>query len=240
MSTEPTSTPSTSSTSSTSKVPRGDGARTPVRVIAIDGPAGAGKSTIARALARRLGLQYLDTGAMYRAVTVAALRRDVPVDDVERVAEVARSAEIVVGEAGVSVDGEDVTTLIRSREVTASVSAIAANSAVRAVLRERQRAWGDERGGGVIEGRDIGSVVFPDATLKLYLTASPRVRAQRRVAEEGGDIDEIEAAITARDQLDISRVDSPLREADGSVVVDTTGLDIDQVLEHIALLLEQA
>jgi CMP/dCMP kinase len=216
-----------------------DHVRTP-RIIAIDGPAGAGKSTIARALARRLGLDYLDTGAMYRAVTLAVMRRGVPVDDTARVAEIAEQAAIHVGDERVVVDDDDVTSLIRGADVTAAVSAVAANSAVRALLRSRQRAWGDERGGGVIEGRDIGSVVFPDAALKLYLTASPRVRAQRRVAEAGGDVDEIEAAIAARDHVDSNRADSPLREADGSIVVDTTGLDIDQVLEHIASLLEQS
>jgi len=210
------------------------------RIIAIDGPAGAGKSTIARALARRLGVDYLDTGAMYRAVTVAALRAEVPVDDAERVAELAASSDITVDDTRVFVDGVEVTSEIRSREVTGAVSAVAANSGVRAVLRERQRAWGDQRGAGVIEGRDIGSVVFPDAQLKLYLTASPRVRAERRVAEAGGDVDEIESSIAARDHFDSNRQDSPLREADGSVVVDTTGLAIDQVLDRIIELLERA
>ena len=209
-------------------------------IIAIDGPAGAGKSTIARALAQRLGVEYLDTGAMYRAVTVAAMRRGVAVNDVERVASIAADLDIDVDDRGVFVDGTDVTSEIRSREVTANVSAVAANSAVRSVLRARQRAWGDERSGGVMEGRDIGSVVFPDAALKLYLTASPRVRAERRVAEAGGDVDEIEAAIAARDHYDSSRADSPLREADGSIVVDTTGLGIEEVLDRITSLLDPA
>ena len=209
-------------------------------IIAIDGPAGAGKSTIARALAQRLGVEYLDTGAMYRAVTVAAMRRGVAVNDVERVASIAADLEIDVDDRGVFVDGTDVTSEIRSRAVTANVSAVAANSAVRSVLRAHQRAWGDERGAGVMEGRDIGSVVFPDAALKLYLTASPRVRAERRVAEAGGDVDEIEAAIAARDHYDSSRADSPLREADGSIVVDTTGLGIEEVLDRITSLLDPA
>jgi Cytidylate kinase len=138
----------------------------------------------------------------------------------------------------VLVDGLDATTEIRSREVTAAVSAVAANSGVRAELVQRQRRWANQRGGGVLEGRDIGSVVFPDAELKLYLTASPRVRAERRVAQAGGDVDEIEAAIARRDRYDSSRTDSPLIEADDSVVVDTTGLSIDQVLERIEELLE--
>ena len=210
-----------------------------MRVIAIDGPAGAGKSTVARALAARLGLEYLDTGAMYRAVTLAAMRRGIDTADLERVAQLAEDVSLEVGEHGVFVDGFDATTEIRSREVTTAVSAVAANSGVRAELVRRQRRWADERGGGVLEGRDIGSVVFPDAELKLYLTASPRVRAERRVAEAGGDVDEIEAAIERRDHHDSSRSDSPLVEADGSIVVDTTGRSIDEVLARIEQLLER-
>ena len=210
-----------------------------MRVIAIDGPAGAGKSTVARALAARLGLEYLDTGAMYRAVTLAAMRRGIDTADLDRVAKLAEDVRLEVGEHGVLVDGFDATTGIRSREVTTAVSAVAANSGVRAELVRRQRRWADERGGGVLEGRDIGSVVFPDAELKLYLTASPRVRAERRVAEAGGDVDEIEAAIERRDHHDSSRTDSPLVEADGSIVVDTTGLSIDEVLARIEQLLER-
>ena len=205
----------------------------PLRVIAIDGPAGAGKSTIGKALARRLGLEYLDTGAMYRAVTAAALRRGVALDDLDAAGLLARGLDLEVGERGVFADGHDVTAEIRGAEVTSAVSRVAANSAVRAELRARQRAWAEQRGGGVVEGRDIGTVVFPDAELKLYLTASPRVRAERRVAEAGGDVDEIEASIAARDQYDSTRADSPLREADGGVLVDTTGLGIEAVLAHI-------
>ncbi len=208
-----------------------------MRVIAIDGPAGAGKSTIARALAARLDLQYLDTGAMYRAVTCAALQRMISVDDRDIVAELARELVVDVRDDGVFVDGENVTSAIRTPQITAAVSAVAANSGVRAELRARQRAWAVERGGGVIEGRDIGSVVFPDAELKLYLTASPRTRAERRVAEAGGDVDEIERAIAARDHHDSNRADSPLVTADGSVVVDTTGLSIDEVLAKIEALI---
>jgi CMP/dCMP kinase len=211
-----------------------------VRVIAIDGPAGAGKSTIARALAARLGLEYLDTGAMYRAVTFAAMRREVSLDDIEAVADLARGVDLEVGDH-VLVDGIDATAAIRTPEVTAAVSKVAANSGVRSELRARQQHWAAEHGGGVIEGRDIGSVVFPDADLKLYLTASPRVRAERRVAELGdtaGDVDEIERAIAARDHYDSTRTDSPLTEATGSTLVDTTGRTIPEVLDHILLLLE--
>lgn len=208
-----------------------------VQIIAIDGPAGAGKSTIARALAARLGLDYLDTGAMYRAVTFAALRAGV-LDDPAAVARLSLDMDLQVGDDGVRVDGVDATSAIRGPEVTGAVSRVAANSAVRSELVRRQRAWAHERGGGVLEGRDIGTVVFPEARLKLYLTASPRVRAERRVAEVGGDIEEIAAAIEARDLLDSSRSDSPLKQADGAVIVDTSGLSIESVLAHIEQILE--
>lgn len=210
-----------------------------MRVIAIDGPAGAGKSTVARALAARLDLEYLDTGAMYRAVTFAAIWRGMDTTDLDAVAELARRVDLDIGERGVFVDGVDATTAVRTREVTSAVSAVAANSGVRVELVRRQREWAKQRDGGVLEGRDIGSVVFPDAELKLFLTASPRVRAERRVAEAGGDVNEIEAQIAFRDNYDSTRDDSPLTEADGSIVVDTTGLSIDEVLHRIERLLER-
>ncbi len=210
-----------------------------MRVIAIDGPAGAGKSTVARALAARLGLEYLDTGAMYRAVTFAARRRGVRADDLDAVSALVADLSLEVGDHGVLVDGVDATAAVRTSEITSAVSAFAANSVVRAELRERQRAWANARGGGVIEGRDIGSVVFPEAELKLYLTASPRVRAERRVAEAGGDVDEIAQAISTRDQFDSTRADSPLVQANGATVVDTTGLSIDEVLDVIVAILQE-
>jgi cytidylate kinase len=202
-------------------------------IIAIDGPAGAGKSTVGKALAARLGLHYLDTGAMYRAVTFAALCRGLDPHDEDPVADVASAMELTVGDDGVRVDGIDATIEIRGREVTSAVSAVAANSRVRAELVRRQREWVAARGGGVVEGRDIGSVVFPAATLKLYVTASPRIRAERRVAEIGGDVADVEASIIERDRKDSTRADSPLTESADAVVVDTSGLSVDEVVDHI-------
>ena len=202
-------------------------------VVAIDGPAGAGKSTVGRAVAERLGLHYLDTGAMYRAVTFAALRRGVDPMDEEAVAALSGTVELLIEDRTVFVDGVDATIEIRGREVTSAVSAVAANPAVRAELVRRQREWVAEHGGGVVEGRDIGSVVFPDATLKLYITASPHVRAERRVAEIGGDVDEVARSIVDRDRKDSTRADSPLVEASGAVVVDTSDLTIDAVVDQV-------
>jgi cytidylate kinase len=211
-------------------------------IVAIDGPAGAGKSTVGRAVADRLGLQYLDTGAMYRAITFAALRRGLDPADEDDVAELSAAVDLSVdsGPNGtvVLVDGVDATIEIRGREVTSAVSAVAANSRVRAELVRRQRHWVSDHDGGVVEGRDIGSVVFPDATLKLFVTASPRVRAERRVAEIGGDVAEVEASIIERDRKDSTRSDSPLTEANGSVVLDTSGLSIDEVVDRVLALLE--
>jgi cytidylate kinase len=202
-------------------------------IVAIDGPAGAGKSTVGRAVAARLGLQYLDTGAMYRAVTFAALRRGIDPTDESDVASLAAAIEMTLDGSAVIVDGVDATVEIRGREVTAAVSAVAANSRVRAELVRRQRSWVAEHGGGVVEGRDIGSVVFPDATLKLYVTASPRVRAERRVAEIGGNVDDVEASIIERDRKDSTRADSPLMESSDAIVVDTTGSSVDEVVDHV-------
>ncbi|MAT04198.1 MAG: cytidylate kinase [Acidimicrobiaceae bacterium] len=208
-------------------------------VIAIDGPAGAGKSTVGRALADRLGLGYLDTGAMYRAMTFAVQQRGVAEGDLADVAAVAPLVSIEIDDTRVCVDGVDATEAIRGRDVTEGVSQVAANPVVRDVLVERQRTWVTDHGGGVVEGRDIGSVVFPDAPLKLYITASPRVRAERRVNQVGGDVDEVEASIIKRDRFDTSREHSPLTEATGAVVVDTTGMAIDEVVDHILELLER-
>lgn len=208
-----------------------------LRVIAIDGPAGAGKSTIARRLARALDLEYLDTGAMYRAVTAVALKRGWNVHDESVIGPMSRAIDIEVGLETVTADGIEVTEFIRGPEVTGAVSTVAAMSSVRQEMRRRQREWGETRGGGVIEGRDIGTVVFPDAILKVFLTASSRVRAQRRVAEMGGDVHAIEASIRERDFKDSSRSDGPLAESNDSVTVDTSDSSIDDVVSRIMALL---
>jgi cytidylate kinase len=209
-----------------------------MRVIAIDGPAGAGKSTVAKALAQRLDLEYLDTGAMYRGVAFAALRRGVDPNEEASVARVANDVELEVSENGVLVDGVDATIEIRGPEVTRAVSVVATNPEVRAEMRRRQQAWAEARGGGVIEGRDIGSVVFPDAELKLYLTADPDVRAQRR-HKEVADMryEEVAASIAERDARDEGRTHGPLVESDDAVIVDTTGRTVDEVVAEIVELL---
>ncbi|MFZ9354870.1 MAG: (d)CMP kinase [Ilumatobacteraceae bacterium] len=207
-------------------------------VVAIDGPAGAGKSTIAKALADDLGFEYLDTGAMYRGVTFEVLRRGLEATDIEAVGRVAREIHFVQTRHSLQVKGGDATAEIRTPAVDAAVSHVAANSAVREVLRTRQREWIAEHGGGVVEGRDIGSVVFPDATLKVYLVASPLVRAQRRVAQHGGDVAEIARAIAERDERDSTRSDSPLRKMPDAVVVDTSERSVPEVIAEIRALLE--
>lgn len=209
-----------------------------MRVIAIDGPAGSGKSTVAKALAARVGLEYLDTGAMYRAVTFAALRRGVDPADVEPVASIAERIELDVQPDTVRVDGVDATIEIRGPEVSRAVSIVAANPGVRAEMRRRQREWAEVRGGGVLEGRDIGTVVFPDAVLKVYLTAQPEVRAERRSKEVTElDYETVAADLARRDALDQGRSDSPLVEASDALVVDTTDLSVDEIvarlLEHL-------
>jgi cytidylate kinase len=209
-----------------------------VRVIAIDGPAGSGKSTVARALARRLGLDYLDTGAMYRAVTFAALRRGIDPEDAAPVARLAENVELDVGPTSVVVDGVDATVEIRGPEVTSAVSIVAANAGVRAELRRRQVAWAQAHGGGVIEGRDIGTVVFPDAELKVYLTADPEVRARRRhkvVADMA--YDQVASALAHRDALDQGRATAPLAVADDAVVVDTSDRAVEAIVDDVVALL---
>ena len=189
-------------------------------VIAIDGPAGAGKSTVARAVARALGFTFLDSGAMYRVV---ALRGGDP-----------RALAIELGER-VLVDGEDVTEAIRTPEVSERASQVATDPVVRAALVEKQRALLSD-GDWVAEGRDIGTVVKPDAELKVFLTAEPEERARRRAVELGTDPELVLRDQTLRDEQDRSREHSPLRPADDAVELDTTGLTIDEVVERIAAL----
>lgn len=206
-----------------------------MRVIAIDGPAGSGKSTVARALAHRLGIGYLDTGAMYRAVTFAALRRGVDPEDVERVARVAEDCELVMEDDGtVRVDGVDATIEIRGPEVTRAVSIVAANPKVREEMRRRQRAWAEANGGGVVEGRDIGTVVFPDAELKVYLDARPEVRAARRSREVSElNYETVAAELARRDALDQEREHDPLRAAPDAFVIDTSDLEVSQIVDLV-------
>lgn len=206
-----------------------------MKVIAIDGPAGSGKSTVARRLADRLGLGYLDTGAMYRAVTFAALRRGIDPADLAPVAALARGVELEVDTDRVRVDGVDATIEIRGPEVSRAVSLVAANPDVRAELVRRQREWVHERGGGVLEGRDIGTVVFPDAALKVYLTARPDVRAERRAAEVTDlDYETVAADLARRDALDQGRDTDPLRQADDAIELDTSDMTVDEIVADLA------
>lgn len=202
----------------------GDAAPHPL-VVAIDGPAGAGKSTVSRAVASDLGVDRLDTGAMYRAVAALALARDVAPEDAVAVAALAGSSVIEVGEQ-VVIDGLDVTAVIRSPEVGRAVSVVAANPEVRRHLVRRQRDWAEAHGGGVVEGRDIGSVVFPAAVLKVYLTASPEERTRRRH-------DEPPEGVARRDRIDSTRDASPLREAADAHRLDTTGRTVQDVVEEV-------
>ena len=207
----------------------------PFTVIAIDGPAGSGKSTVGRRLAAELGLDYLDTGAMYRGVTFAALRRNIDPVEADVVARLAQQVELDLRSDGtLIVDGVDATIEIRGPEVTRAVSLVAANPEVRRELVRRQREWAEAHGGGVLEGRDIGSVVFPDADLKVYLTASPEVRAERR-SKEVTDLDyaTVAADIARRDAADQGRDDSPLAQADGALVVDTSDRAIDEIVADL-------
>lgn len=210
-----------------------------MRIIAFDGPAGSGKSTVAKAVATALGLGYLDTGAMYRSVAFAALRRGIDPAEAEPVASVARTMELRMDPDGtVRVDGVDATIEIRGPQVTRAVSVVAANPDVRAEMRSRQREWAVRNGGGVVEGRDMGTVVFPEAELKVYLDASPEVRAARR-SQEVRDLsyETVAADLATRDALDSGRTVDPLRTADDAVVIDTSDLTIDEIVGEVLALL---
>lgn len=226
-------------------------------IVAIDGPAGSGKSTVARALAAREHLTYLDTGAMYRAVTCAALERGVNISDADAVAALALGLDIslTAGAGGerLTVDGEDRTAQIRTPEVDVNVSAVAAVPAVREAMVALQRKAA-EAGDVVAEGRDIGTVVFPAAEVKVYLSADPSARARRRaVQRQGGDTAKdasaqadaaetaaIEAELVARDKADSTREASPLRPAADAVHIDSTDLTVDEVCDRIAALMREA
>jgi cytidylate kinase len=211
-------------------------------VIAIDGPAGSGKSTVAKAVAAAVGLDYLDTGAMYRSVTFAAMRRGVDPDDVEAVARVAKDIELEQRDDDtIWVDGVDASIEIRGPEVTRAVSIVAANPDVRAEMRKRQRDWAAAHGGGVMEGRDIGTVVFPDAELKVYLDAHPEVRAERRSKEVTDlEYETVAADLARRDALDQGRDDSPLRTATDALVIDTSALTVDDIVATVVSSLDRA
>ena len=209
---------------------------TDLRVITIDGPGGSGKSTVAKLVAEQTGLPYLDTGAMYRAITFGVLQRAIDPADWETTDSLLPEIDLDLSASSVMVDGVDATEAIRGVEVTAHVSAVAANPTVRQVLVELQRQWLHKSGGGVLEGRDIGTVVVPNAALKVYVTASVRERARRRSLETGTDIDEVEADLIRRDQADSERQDSPLRPAGDAVTVDTTGYAIAEVVDRIVSL----
>lgn len=209
-----------------------------MRVVAIDGPAGAGKSTVARRVADALGLDVLDTGAMYRATTLLALERGLDLADGETIARVAERVPLELGDppGSVRLDGRDVTREIRGPAVSAGVSTVSAHPEVRKLLRGRQRRWAEERGSGVVEGRDIGTVVLADAPLKVFLTARDDERARRRLRDEQAadrqaHLTDVQDAVERRDALD-SRT-TPLEPAPDAVVIDTTGRDVDDIVSEI-------
>ncbi|MBB3038656.1 (d)CMP kinase [Hoyosella altamirensis] len=217
-------------------------------VIAIDGPAGTGKSSVSRRVAERLRARYLDTGAMYRIATLHALRSGADIDDPVALAAVTANLPFSIGSdpqsEQVMLDGDDVATEIRGAAVTAAVSAVAAVPAVREQLVELQRRLSVAADSIVIEGRDIGTVVLPDASVKIFLTASPEARAKRRndqnIAEGRGDnYDEVLADVIRRDEFDSNRAVSPLRPAEDALIVDTSDLTLDGVVDHLLTLIEE-
>lgn len=209
-------------------------------VIAIDGPAGAGKTSVARGVADRLGWEHLDTGAYYRAATLAALIRGADLDNEAETLAAAAAVEIGYRNGAVIVAGIDAEESIRGEAVTAAVSKVAAMAGVRRLLVARQRRWLEENGGrGVVEGRDIGTAVFPDAALKVYLTASPQARAARRAGETGREVGAVRAGLERRDRLDSTREASPLQADPEAVVIDTTELSPRETIEEVVRLAAQ-
>ncbi len=217
-------------------------------IVAIDGPSGTGKSSTSKAVAAKLGLNYLDTGAQYRAMTWWMLTNGIDVGDPAAVAAAAARPEIVSGTdpaaPAITADGADAAAPIRTQEVTAAVSAVSAVPEVRARITALQRTIAAEAAGGiVVEGRDIGTTVLPDADLKIFLTASPEARAARRSGElkvtDAGDLAAMRAALLKRDTADSSRKTSPLKKADDAVEVDTTDLTLEQVIECVVTLVEE-
>lgn len=208
-------------------------------IVTIDGPAGTGKSTVSRLVAEKLGLPHLDTGAFYRAATLLAMERGVDLDDEQSVVEMISGTVFDQVDGAMEIDGRDVSSEIREERVTKSVSLVAAHPGVRDSLVAHQRRWVELRGGkAVVEGRDIGTVVFPDAAIKVYLDASPRVRAERRAFETSQDVEEVLAEQERRDGLDSGRVASPLKKPEDAVVIDTSDLSIDDVVASIIELVE--
>jgi cytidylate kinase len=213
-------------------------------IVAIDGPSGAGKGTIARAIAAKLGYHHVDSGAMYRAVGWLALRDGVALEDEGAVANLADQARMTISPSLVTIGGEDVTYAIRTPEIDRAAAAVARLPRVRQTLVARQREYGAS-GGIVMEGRDIGTVVFPDAEVKLYLDASPEERARRRAADPAHSahakpLTEVGTALAARDELDRTRTASPLYAASDAILVDTTGKAIEKVVEEVMAIIEQA
>ncbi|MGZ4690663.1 MAG: (d)CMP kinase [Acidimicrobiia bacterium] len=208
------------------------------RVVAIDGPSGSGKSTVGRGVAAELGLHVLDTGAMYRSVTLAVLMARGDIRDPQVCGKIARDAQIELEDEVVRLNRRDVSAEIRGPEVTAAVSTVSAHPEVRNQLVGRQRSWVVEHGGGVVEGRDIGTVVFPDALVKVFLTASDEERANRRQRDEHAaarptGVAEVRESLARRDALDSGRATSPLRAAPDALVVDTTGRTVADVVAQI-------
>lgn len=203
-------------------------------VIAVDGPGGAGKSTVSRMVADRLGLSHLDTGAFYRAATLAVLEAGADPSHQEEALEALDGRRVDQSDRRTFLDGRDVSEEIRTDRVTEAVSVVSSHPLIRRRMVDAQRRWVEERGGAaVVEGRDIGTVVFPDADLKIFLDADPAVRAARRSAETGEVVDRVAEALRERDRFDASRATSPLRPAPDAVVIDTTDLTLDQVVARV-------